>query len=494
MTPPSRECTLRGVIYNWYDRRMLSALRPSRYFFLLLLVLVSAQFEYPVLCHAAPSRVGRTLKVNEGVSVHSASCRLSLRSSSPAKIVVECEGDIERRDYRISPTRPYLAANQSAVIRAKSCLLTVQQRSGTLIKLKCLPKIGDEIPTPTPTPTSVPTIVGPEPTSTAVPTVTPTLQATTTLTPIPTLTPTSTATPTPSPTSTPGTTSLVVSASSMALSVLDVGLNAELTGNPRTITVTNAGSFVATDVTVDPSSALPSGTIYVTTCGTLAPSDSCTITVTPGGSASSAPGDVSPTPIVFTISGTNTNTVTTSVQILAYGSVYQGGYLFSIDDSTSSNTSIGGKLLALTDQSTFEVWAPNTSFVTCGASSITDGAANTTAIVSCLGGGTYAATLCTTLTTAGFTDWYLPSICEWSLDSGTGCPMGLANINNMLANGAIGSTVFPVDRFYWSSTEFSGSPSDIALFNSLVVGSPGSHFGDFKDILSAVRCVRQITN
>jgi len=147
------------------------------------------------------------------------------------------------------------------------------------------------------------------------------------------------------------TTTLAVSVPDLALSVNDTALNAALTGTPRVFTITNVGADPAINVTYSPSPALPTGTtIAPASCGTIVPAASCALTITPGSTPSAAAGDTNPTPITLSISGTNTNTLTPTVNVLTYSSVYQGGYLYSVDDTTLNTTSIGGKVVTLTDQ------------------------------------------------------------------------------------------------------------------------------------------------
>lgn len=80
------------------------------------------------------------------------------------------------------------------------------------------------------------------------------------------------------------------------------------------------------------------------------------------------------------------------------------------------------------------VWADQ--LVATGATSETDGEANTELIVSVLGEGNYPAKLCADLVEGGFDDWYLPSIDE------------------MKAISTLGDDL-PVDYTgtYWTSTE-----------------------------------------
>lgn len=40
------------------------------------------------------------------------------------------------------------------------------------------------------------------------------------------------------------------------------------------------------------------------------------------------------------------------INILTYGSVYQGGYIYAVNDTTSNTSSIGGKVATLTNQAT----------------------------------------------------------------------------------------------------------------------------------------------
>jgi hypothetical protein len=160
-------------------------------------------------------------------------------------------------------------------------------------------------------------------------------------------------------TTAPGATTLSTSVpppSILALSVNNTGLNAALTGHARYITIQNTGTNPATGLSVS-ASGLPTGTNITTvptTCtGTLAPSATCTVTITPGSNATSNCSNtgIAPTPGVITVSATNVATaVTSNVVVLSYGCQYQGGFLYSVDDSTANTSSIGGKVASLVDQ------------------------------------------------------------------------------------------------------------------------------------------------
>lgn len=159
-------------------------------------------------------------------------------------------------------------------------------------------------------------------------------------------------------------TTLSASVSTLGLSVNDPTLNAALTGTPRLITITNTGSNAATDVSYSSSPALPSGTtISPANCGTIPASGTCILTITPGSTPSAASGNTSPTPITLSISGTNTNTLTPTLNIITYGSVYQGGYVYAVEDTTPDTGSVGGTVVSLTDQASRYpngvVWSSN---------------------------------------------------------------------------------------------------------------------------------------
>lgn len=160
-----------------------------------------------------------------------------------------------------------------------------------------------------------------------------------------------------------GTVTLTPSVSSLGLSVncpagssssACVQTNNALTGMPRTITITNTGSADATNVLVS-SSGLPLGTLVSpANCGTItANGGTCIITVTPGETASSNANNVPCTSgvepagsVSVTADGGLSTVVNTSV--LSYGCIYQGGFIYSIDD-TLNTVSIGGKVASLVD-------------------------------------------------------------------------------------------------------------------------------------------------
>jgi hypothetical protein len=157
---------------------------------------------------------------------------------------------------------------------------------------------------------------------------------------------------------------IVASVSSLALSVNDTNLNSALTGTPRVITFTNEGSEVANNVVYLASPSFPTGTTTSQTyipysssnigsCAQLYPGDACAVTITPGSTATT-------TATTLTASSGNYS-ASSAVSILTYGSLYQTGYVFSIDDSTNNNVSVGGTIVAQGLQATTGIgkpWSP----------------------------------------------------------------------------------------------------------------------------------------
>jgi len=373
-------------------------------------------------------------------------------------------------------------------------------------------------------------------------------------------------------------TTLTASVSTLGLSVNNTGLNTALTGTPRLITITNSGSNSATSVTYSPSPALPSGTtISPSSCGTIAASGTCVLTITPGSTASATAGNTSPTPITLSISGTNTNTLTPTVNILTYGSVYQGGYIYAVDDTTPDTGSIGGTVVTQTDQAPRYpdgvLWSSNganstsvsydsipgiAETSTTGSSVPTyasaqasfdstysnestfpfpssgsfsscngriNGACNSTNIltlynmyVTNYGSGSspytlsagptttsyYAAGRCTA-TISGYSDWYLPAICEMGpASNGSGCSASTQDIVSQLpdllgdpdAANPSTSCIYSANclaGFYWSSTEVSGGPSVVAWYQDFASGGSSFQNYAFKGVTIGVRCSRALT-
>lgn len=128
------------------------------------------------------------------------------------------------------------------------------------------------------------------------------------------------------------------------------------------------------------------------------------------------------------------------------GELYGGGIVVSVwKDSGGTEHGLIASIENLNSSANVPWTTVGFQGVTCpGASNLSDGAANTTAIVAQAGAGTtYAAGLCDAYTGGGFTDWYLPSIYELNAISNA-API----INAILPTG-----YGPIVTAYWSSTE-----------------------------------------
>jgi Protein of unknown function (DUF1566) len=122
-------------------------------------------------------------------------------------------------------------------------------------------------------------------------------------------------------------------------------------------------------------------------------------------------------------------------QLFKIGDSKFGGKIFYID-----NTGLHGLVAAPSDQSDSITWDNGfgTDFIT-GATDTTigTGSKNTARIISILGTGNYAASICKNLSLNGYSDWYLPSRDE---------------LNQLFINvNSIGGFVH--DDEYWSSSE-----------------------------------------
>lgn len=322
----------------------------------------------------------------------------------------------------------------------------------------------------------------------------------------------------------PPSTTLSISPTALVLSVNDTVSSPTLTGKPRVFTVTNTGTANALSVIQARSTgspAWPNGTNPSSNCPTtLAPGASCTITVTPGIDPSAAQGDTSPVPITLSVGGSNTNLLSPTVQVLTHGSVYQGGYVFAIDDTTATTANIGGKVAALNDAvapAPGVIWsslgnngtsadaAHNTVLGTTETSTTllggacnggTDGACNTNEITTFYTGVNntyYAAGICR-MTQAGYSDWYLPAVCELGGQAVASCPVGGASMQaNLIDNGAVSVVGLPRTVDYWSSTSYAANDMFDAWFHQFAAGGAFSSNANKANQL-AVRCVRALTN
>jgi len=290
-----------------------------------------------------------------------------------------------------------------------------------------------------------------------------------------------------------------VSVSSLSLAAQNpTARPAPIPGTPRSITVTNTGAEVAQLVGLDPGYVLPAGTSIVSSCSTLAPSASCQFTITPGTTTTV-------TPVTLNIRGNNTNTVATAIQVLGYGSTYQGGYVFALDDATPATGSVAGKVAGLNDVALALPWAPDNNATgldenaaaPCNGNS--DGACNTQYLVTLHPANltTYAAGACEASAAEGYSDWYLPAICEMGHAGGSVSVCGTQAVpaqQNIQTSLVEGSSVPGVAQFYWSSTEAATSTTSAwaEYFNNVALNSQQAQFIKSANSLP-VRCVRAFT-
>lgn len=290
----------------------------------------------------------------------------------------------------------------------------------------------------------------------------------------------------------------------LGLSHSSLGL--KISGNARTLTITNTGLVTANSVNYSASPALPAGTSITVApdCVAIAPGGTCLFTINPGATPSATPGAANPTPVTLSIYGSNTDTVTSAINILAYGSVYQSGYVFAFDDTTPNTGSVGGKVASLVNQSTSIVFDATPVAVggihegsVAGVNSCNgryDGFCDTGRIIAAEGTNytAYAAGLCKA-TIGGYSDWYLPSICELGYSAAPNCgtmasPLIQNMQSNLADNGNIG--VLMNNNYYWSSTEYFANQSNgvwVCNFSTKHI------FAINKTPTRYTRCIRALT-
>lgn len=162
----------------------------------------------------------------------------------------------------------------------------------------------------------------------------------------------------------------------------------------------------------------------------------------------------------------------TGVASLAVGDSYQGGiiaYIYFSGDPGYVEGQQHGFIAAPSDQSASTYWFDGTQQNT-GATAMELGAglSNTTNIVSVHGTGNYAASICSSFSLNGYSDWFLPSNSE----------LIKMKINQALIGG------FTAASRYWSSSEVDTDNAYSWYFNS------GVGYGTPKGYLGKVRAIR----
>ena len=333
------------------------------------------------------------------------------------------------------------------------------------------------------------------------------------------------------------TTTLSTSVSSLALSktgYTEYGVSGTpSSGVARTITVNNAGAYPAVNLSIA-YPTWPSGTNASSTCGSsLAASSSCTITITPGNTATSdgtnpcTTTGTAPVAQTISISADNASTVSSTAVILGYGCIMQGGYIYAFDDTTSASTSVGGKAATTSNQPSGIIWAsngsggtsnigiygisetsttsrpnPNSGQVTgqTACNGNIDGSCDsnniyvyyqTTATNHPINTSLYATGLCKA-TISGFSNWYLPAICEMGYGTSASCGIsGTPTLQNMQSN--LVDTLSLLSGIYWSSTEYHGNTNIVAWGQFFASGGVSNQIIFYKSNASAVRCSRALT-
>lgn len=312
----------------------------------------------------------------------------------------------------------------------------------------------------------------------------------------------------------------------ISASVTRLGLAAG--GSARKITISNLSTTrKARAVTFSATPALPAGTtLSPADCGDIGIGAACEITISPGATPSAAEGDAAAVPIVLTIDGTNTEPVTVTLNVITLGSVYQGGYVFALDDTTAVTGSVGGKVAALESLAAAVpdgiIWSSNgngpqtadavlnnlsgisetSSAPTDACDGKSDGACNSRVILAYYSPPTtdpaidlsyFAAGLCGRYRGGDFADWYLPAICELGYDNdtaGSGCGSAaspfMANMQTQLKDRGLGSLA----GSYWSSTQGAGD-SNSAWYHFFDVGTNQRTIAKF--IQGGVRCARALS-
>ena len=147
---------------------------------------------------------------------------------------------------------------------------------------------------------------------------------------------------------------------------------------------------------------------------------------------------------------------TTKASALAVGDSYGGGkvaYILQAGDPGYVAGTVKGLIAATDDQSTGVPWNNGTNLVTGATGTVLGtGSANTDAIISAQGAGSYAANIARSYNGGGYSDWYLPSLNE---------------LSKLYTNRtAIGGGCLLSGCSYWSSSEYDISNAGYVGFSN----------------------------
>lgn len=273
----------------------------------------------------------------------------------------------------------------------------------------------------------------------------------------------------------------------------------KINGNVRVLIVKALTDVKQVHYTLTPN--LPEGTqITPQSCGDMLRNATCLLKITPGPTPSNETTTIS-------IEGTNSNKLSAEITVLNYGSRYQQGYVFALNDDLSiypEAQSVGGQIAALGNNHVATAWS-NNQYTLTNATSLTDGLANTKTIIAAYGEGDYAAYHCARyqIDSAGnspcttgtcYDNWYLPAVCQVSgADKASGC-LGMPSQPNMEENlFNLNSPVGSLLGYYWTSTESLRDQNQTAWVQWFWT-NPNKKipYIVFKGAMPAIRCTRQI--
>jgi hypothetical protein len=287
-------------------------------------------------------------------------------------------------------------------------------------------------------------------------------------------------------------TPILISPASLALSGLDsaqtraltVTNNSNTSGEQCTLTSVSTDGLNGAEIFNQPNACF-SGKA-------LSPGESCTVSIDPT-NLTSVPcaNGTAPEPSTLTVNFTCTSgggSLTAPITFLSYNCLYQGGYVFSIDDTTPSNTSIGGKVAmryngggiqwsaiaadpylgtiyprGVTQASTIalpsfnQTLAGPINYLNCNGAN--DGFCNTFNSINAVKywANIYpsfymAAPKCAQMTNT-YPGWYLTALCELTTNT-TYCATGQDNVIQNAPAMSANTT------YLWSSTQYSGNNYD----------------------------------